>query len=169
MSNANQDRRSSGRGLWSALAWVAFAAVIITGGAVWWYKSQPYHLLISEPGFLYRSGRLEPEVLNTFYVRLNAEIAKEKEAGEADLENRARAWFKKLEDGDVSDTVFDDTSSAPLLYWIVGGQAILAFAEELYYRGLLLNEMERLSPRLGVRSAAGSRPEWSASLATASS
>jgi len=37
-----------------------------------------------------------------------------------------------------------------LLLWVVGGQSVLAFAEELYYRGLLLGEMERLAPRLGV-------------------
>jgi len=39
----------------------------------------------------------------------------------------------------------------------VGGQSLLAFAEELYYRGLLLSEMERLAPRLGVRGPAGRR------------
>jgi membrane protease YdiL (CAAX protease family) len=44
-----------------------------------------------------------------------------------------------------------------LFWWIVVGQALLAFAEELYYRGLLLNELERLSPRLGVRTAASRR------------
>jgi membrane protease YdiL (CAAX protease family) len=44
-----------------------------------------------------------------------------------------------------------------LLFWIVAGQALLAFAEELYYRGLLLAEMERIAPRLGVRSPAARR------------
>jgi membrane protease YdiL (CAAX protease family) len=54
----------------------------------------------------------------------------------------------------------------PILVWIVAGQAVLAFAEELYYRGLLLCEMERLAPRLGLRS----RPlrRWTALLFTAS-
>ena len=41
--------------------------------------------------------------------------------------------------------------------WVVAGQAVRAFAEELYYRGLLLSEMERLAPRLGVRGPAGRR------------
>lgn len=49
--------------------------------------------------------------------------------------------------------------------WVVGGQALLAFAEEVYFRGLLLAEMERLSPRLGVHNAAGRR--WMAVLPTA--
>jgi membrane protease YdiL (CAAX protease family) len=44
-----------------------------------------------------------------------------------------------------------------LLVWIVCGQAVLAFAEECYYRGLLMSEMERLAPRLGVRQAMGRR------------
>jgi len=48
--------------------------------------------------------------------------------------------------------------------WLVVGQALLAFAEELYYRGLLLNEMERLAPRLGVRAATARR--WVALLLT---
>ena len=52
----------------------------------------------------------------------------------------------------------------PLLISIVLGQAVLAFAEELYYRGLLLAEMERLAPRLGVRSAGLRR--WVALLST---
>jgi len=52
----------------------------------------------------------------------------------------------------------------PLWYWIIGGQAVLALAEELYYRGLLLSEMERLSPRLGARSAPARR--WTALLFT---
>ncbi len=52
----------------------------------------------------------------------------------------------------------------PLLWWVLGGQALLAFAEEIYYRGLLLSEMERLAPRLGVRGPAGRR--WTAVTAT---
>lgn len=47
-----------------------------------------------------------------------------------------------------------------LLGWVGGGQAILAFAEEIYYRGLLLGELKRLAPRLGIRSRAGRR--WTA-------
>jgi hypothetical protein len=50
------------------------------------------------------------------------------------------------------------------LLWIVGGQAILVLSEEVYYRGLLLGEMERLAPRLGVRNATGRR--WFALLPT---
>jgi len=46
---------------------------------------------------------------------------------------------------------------SPLLLWILAGQAVLAFAEELYYRGLLLCEIERLAPRLGARSPAARR------------
>jgi membrane protease YdiL (CAAX protease family) len=52
----------------------------------------------------------------------------------------------------------------PLLFWVLGGQALLGFAEELYYRGLLLSELGRLAPRLGLRSAAGRR--WTALLFT---
>jgi membrane protease YdiL (CAAX protease family) len=55
-------------------------------------------------------------------------------------------------------------SPTPLLFWILGGQAVLAFAEELYYRGLLLSEMERLAPRLGARSAPARR--WTALIFT---
>ncbi len=40
---------------------------------------------------------------------------------------------------------------SPLLAWILAGQALLAFGEELYYRGLVLSELKRLSPRLGIR------------------
>jgi membrane protease YdiL (CAAX protease family) len=47
--------------------------------------------------------------------------------------------------------------ATPLLGWIIGGQALLAFAEELYYRGLLMSEVERLAPRLGVKAATGRR------------
>lgn len=49
---------------------------------------------------------------------------------------------------------------SPLLAWVLGGQAVLAFAEELYYRGLVLGEMERLAPRLGVRGRSSRR--WAA-------
>jgi membrane protease YdiL (CAAX protease family) len=51
-----------------------------------------------------------------------------------------------------------------LLFWVVGTQTILAFAEELYYRGLLMNEMERLTPRLGVRRPGPRR--WIALMST---
>lgn len=51
-----------------------------------------------------------------------------------------------------------------LLLWIVLGQAVLAYAEELYFRGLLLGETERLAPRLGLQSAAARR--WFALLFT---
>lgn len=44
-----------------------------------------------------------------------------------------------------------------LWLWVFGGQAVRAFAEEVYYRGLLLSEMQRLAPRLGLRSAAARR------------
>jgi len=47
--------------------------------------------------------------------------------------------------------------ASPTLGWVVGGQMLLAFAEELYYRGLLMSEMERLAPRLGVRNPAARR------------
>jgi len=59
----------------------------------------------------------------------------------------------------------DFPRSEPLLYWVLGGQAVLAFAEELYYRGLLMSEMERLAPRLGMRKPAARR--WTALLFTA--
>ena len=52
----------------------------------------------------------------------------------------------------------------PLLFWVLGGQALLAFAEEVYFRGLLMSEMERLAPRLGIKSAMGRR--WTALLTT---
>jgi membrane protease YdiL (CAAX protease family) len=53
----------------------------------------------------------------------------------------------------------------PLLFWVLGGQAILAFAEEVYYRGLVLSEIERLAPRLGARRPAARR--WIALIASA--
>jgi len=43
------------------------------------------------------------------------------------------------------------SQGTPLLFWVLGGQALLAFAEEVYYRGLVLNELKRLAPRLGIR------------------
>ena len=52
-----------------------------------------------------------------------------------------------------------------LLVWILVGQCVLAFAEELYYRGLILVEIRRLGPRLGVRGPIARR--WLALLATA--
>jgi len=54
---------------------------------------------------------------------------------------------------------------SPLLIWILIGQGTLAFSEEVYYRGLLMSEVERLAPRLGVRSAATRR--WVALFFTA--
>jgi len=51
-----------------------------------------------------------------------------------------------------------------LLAWVVGGQAVLALGEEVYYRGLLLSEVERVAPRLGVSSATSRR--WIALLTT---
>ena len=51
-----------------------------------------------------------------------------------------------------------------LLAWIVGGQALRAFAEEVYYRGLLLAETQRLAPRLGATGPAAAR--WAALLPT---
>ena len=55
-------------------------------------------------------------------------------------------------------------SPSPLLIWVLLGQAVLAFGEELYYRGLLMSEMERLAPRLGARNAAARR--WTALICT---
>jgi hypothetical protein len=52
-----------------------------------------------------------------------------------------------------------------LLVWVLCGQAVLAFAEECYYRGLLMSEMERLAPRLGIRQPLGRR--WLALTTTA--
>ncbi|HXV77500.1 MAG TPA: CPBP family glutamic-type intramembrane protease [Candidatus Polarisedimenticolaceae bacterium] len=52
-----------------------------------------------------------------------------------------------------------------LLWSVLWSQAVLAFAEEVYYRGLLLSEMERLAPRLGLRNPLGRR--WAALLFTA--
>jgi len=47
--------------------------------------------------------------------------------------------------------------ASSLLLWVVGGQTVLAFAEELYYRGLLMSEVERLTPRLGLRNRVARR------------
>lgn len=55
------------------------------------------------------------------------------------------------------------SSVGPLLV-VVAGQAAIALGEETYYRGLLLGELLRLLPRLGVRHAAAKR--WIALLAT---
>ncbi|MDX1388745.1 MAG: CPBP family intramembrane glutamic endopeptidase, partial [Acidobacteriota bacterium] len=54
----------------------------------------------------------------------------------------ARFWFPTLDS---------------LVLWILVGQAFRAFAEEIYYRGLLLAEMQRLAPRLGVSNVAARR------------
>jgi membrane protease YdiL (CAAX protease family) len=51
-----------------------------------------------------------------------------------------------------------------LLVWILGGQALRAFAEEYYYRSLLLAEMQRLAPRLGAKGPAAAR--WVALIPT---
>ena len=56
-------------------------------------------------------------------------------------------------------------AASPLLLWVLGGQAVLALAEEIYFRGLLLSEIERLAPRLGVRRPIVRR--WVALLLTA--
>jgi membrane protease YdiL (CAAX protease family) len=55
-------------------------------------------------------------------------------------------------------------SADALFGWTLVGQASRAFAEEIFYRGLLLFELQRLAPRLGVRSAPGRR--WVALLFT---
>ena len=52
-----------------------------------------------------------------------------------------------------------------LWLWVVLGQSLLAVGEEFYYRGLLMSEVERLAPRLGVR-APGMR-RWTALLLSA--
>jgi hypothetical protein len=44
-----------------------------------------------------------------------------------------------------------------LLYWVIAGQALVALGEEVYYRGLLYCEIERLAPRMGLRKAAAKR------------
>jgi membrane protease YdiL (CAAX protease family) len=49
--------------------------------------------------------------------------------------------------------------------WVIGGQCALAFAEETYYRGLVLHEVHRLAPRLGLLSSAARR--WAALLFSA--
>lgn len=43
---------------------------------------------------------LDVEGLNGLYVRVNADIKAEEKQGSDALESRARAWFKRLEDGD---------------------------------------------------------------------
>ncbi len=52
----------------------------------------------------------------------------------------------------------------PLTVWTLVGQALRAFAEETYYRGLLLFEVLRLAPRLGLRSGPARR--WVALILT---
>ena len=44
-----------------------------------------------------------------------------------------------------------------LLYWVIGGQALVALGEEVYYRGLLYCEVARLAPRMGLRTATAKR------------
>jgi membrane protease YdiL (CAAX protease family) len=56
-------------------------------------------------------------------------------------------------------------AAGTLLFWVLGGQALLALAEEVYFRGLLLSEIDRVAPRLGVRGLAARR--WVALWATA--
>jgi len=51
-----------------------------------------------------------------------------------------------------------------LLGWTAVGQGLRAFAEEGYYRGLLLFELLRIAPRLGLRSRVARR--WIALLLT---
>ncbi len=47
--------------------------------------------------------------------------------------------------------------AGPLMAWTLAGQALLALGEEGYYRGLLLFELQRIAPRLGVRRPAARR------------
>jgi membrane protease YdiL (CAAX protease family) len=47
-------------------------------------------------------------------------------------------------------------AQGPLLV-VLAGQAVIALAEETYYRGLLLGELLRLAPRLGLKPAAARR------------
>jgi membrane protease YdiL (CAAX protease family) len=44
-----------------------------------------------------------------------------------------------------------------LLLWVLVGQIIVALAEEIYYRGLLYCEIERLAPRMGFKAAPAKR------------
>ena len=44
-----------------------------------------------------------------------------------------------------------------LLYWVLIGQAMIALGEEIYYRGLLYCEVERLAPRMGMRTPVSRR------------
>ena len=55
--------------------------------------------------------------------------------------------------------VLSPHAEGPLLV-VLAGQAAIALAEETYYRGLLLGEILRLAPRLGLRSPIARR--WSA-------
>lgn len=47
------------------------------------------------------AATLDVEGLNGLYVRISAAIKAEEAQGRHDLEGRARAWFKRLEDGDA--------------------------------------------------------------------
>ncbi len=47
-----------------------------------------------------RLGDLEADELNALYVKINGEIAEERAEGGDALAEQARAWFKRLEDGD---------------------------------------------------------------------
>lgn len=48
-------------------------------------------------------------------------------------------------------------AAGAMLYWILGGQALIALGEEVYYRGLLYCEVERLAPRMGLATAPARR------------
>jgi len=48
-------------------------------------------------------------------------------------------------------------TAGALFGWTIAGQALLAFGEEIYYRGLLYCEIERLAPRMGLRAATAKR------------
>ena len=54
--------------------------------------------------------------------------------------------------------------ASSLTVWLLAGQAIRAFAEELYYRGFLMGEILRLATRLGARADAARR--WVALVTT---
>jgi hypothetical protein len=52
-----------------------------------------------------------------------------------------------------------------VVMWVLAGQAFRALAEETYYRGLIMGEMQRLAPRLGLGSSVARR--WCALLPAA--
>jgi membrane protease YdiL (CAAX protease family) len=58
-----------------------------------------------------------------------------------------------------SVSVLPPRPEGPLLV-VLAGQAAIALAEELYYRGLILGELLRLAPRLGIKTEALRR--WAA-------